>query len=61
MERVAVTAPFNYRLVREDGEVIGEFASTESTWTEGDLVPFAGSIFEIVAVDGATCSVRKVL
>ena len=61
MERVAATAPFNYQLIREDGEVVGELASVESSWTPGDLVPFGGSIYELVAVDGNTWSVRKVL
>jgi hypothetical protein len=61
VERVAAAAAFNYRLVGEDGEYIGDFASVEGTWAAGDLVPFQGSIFEILAVDDATCSVRKVL
>jgi hypothetical protein len=61
VERVAAAAAFNYRLVGEDGEDIGDFASVEGTWAAGDLVPFQGSIFEILAVHDATCSVRKVL
>jgi hypothetical protein len=61
VERVAASAAFHYRLVGEDGEDVGEFASVDGTWTAGDLVPFQGSIFEILAVDDATCSVRKVL
>jgi len=61
VERVAATAAFHYRLVGEDGEDVGDFASIDGTWTVGDLVPFEGSIFEILAVDEATCRVRKVL
>jgi hypothetical protein len=53
--------PFQYRLVAEDGEPVGDFASAEATWAVGDLVPFRGAIFEIVSVDDAVCCVRKVL
>jgi hypothetical protein len=53
--------PFQYRLVSEDGEPVGDFASAEGTWAAGDLVPFRGAIFEIVSVDDAVCCVRKVL
>jgi len=53
--------PFRYRLVTEDGEPVGDFASAEATWAAGDLVPFRGAIFEIVSVDDAVCYVRKVL
>ena len=52
---------FIYELVGEDGERVGDFASVDSTWQVGDLVPFRGSIFEVLAVEGATCRVRKVL
>lgn len=61
VERAAVQMPFEYRLVAEDGELVGDFASAEGTWAAGDLVPFRGAIFEIVSVDDAVCCVRKVL
>ena len=61
MERAAVQTPFEYRLVAEDGQPVGNFSSAEATWAAGDLVPFRGAIFEIVSVDDAVCCVRKVL
>jgi hypothetical protein len=61
VERAAMQTPFQYRLVTEDGEPVGDFASAEATWAVGDLVPFRGAIFEIVSVDDAVCCVRKVL
>ena len=61
MERTATQTPFEYRLVAEDGEPVGDFASAEATWSAGDLVPYRGAIFEIVSIDDAVCFVRKVL
>jgi hypothetical protein len=61
VERAVVQTPFEYRLVAENGEPLGDFSSAEATWEAGDLLPFRGAIFEIVSVDDAVCRVRKVL
>ena len=60
MERVAAPAPFTYTLVSEDGDAVG-VATSESEWSVGDLVPCHGAIYEVVAIDGSTCTTRKVL
>ena len=60
MERTAgVTFP--YVLVGESGEPLGDVTSETGTWEIGDLIPCAGHVFEIRAIEETTLHVKRVI
>jgi hypothetical protein len=56
-----VAGVFRYELLAEDGEAVGELTSEQAEWEVGDLVPCAGHVFEIRAIDDTTLHVRRVI
>ena len=60
MERT-VAGAFQYKLVGESGELLGDLTSESDSWNVGDLVPCSGHVFEVRAIEGTTLHVRRVI
>jgi len=56
-----VAGAFQYKLVGESGELLGDLTSESDSWNVGDLVPCSGHVFEVRAIEGTTLHVRRVI
>jgi hypothetical protein len=56
-----VTGAFQYELVGESDEPLGDLTSEKGSWEVGDIVPCRGHMFEVRAIEGTTLHVRRVI